>query len=187
LELVVASAAAAVVAAGKHNLQLCSNICQLHFKACTLAPPSLLPPLPLPLLLLLLLLLQVGGEHSLQLQLNERVVSVSWQELAQGPPLEPYHCAAAILTTQVSAYLACWCVCRASSNMRVTVRTAANQVQLQLAKKLHLCSKHVYSNAWGPRDPFWSPTTAQQPYSRPRCVAWHDLTCWLVCCVCPDV
>ncbi|WIA34203.1 hypothetical protein OEZ86_012559 [Tetradesmus obliquus] len=43
---------------------------------------------------------QVGGEHSLQLQPNERVVAVRWQELGQGPPLEPYHCAAAILTTQ---------------------------------------------------------------------------------------
>ncbi|KAF6258699.1 hypothetical protein COO60DRAFT_1088483 [Scenedesmus sp. NREL 46B-D3] len=43
---------------------------------------------------------QVAGEHSLQLQPNERVVSVSWQELGQAPPLEPCHCAAAILTTQ---------------------------------------------------------------------------------------
>eukprot|EP00879_Flechtneria_rotunda_P017296 GHRR01018118.1.p1 GENE.GHRR01018118.1~~GHRR01018118.1.p1 ORF type:complete len:1217 (+),score=567.02 GHRR01018118.1:272-3922(+) len=43
---------------------------------------------------------QVAGEHSLQLQYSERVVSVSWQNLSVKAPMEPQHCAAAILTTQ---------------------------------------------------------------------------------------
>jgi hypothetical protein len=48
--------------------------------------------------------LQVTAEHSLQLQPLERVVTVVWQNTQQGPPLEPYQCAAAILTTQVGMY-----------------------------------------------------------------------------------
>lgn len=44
---------------------------------------------------------QVAAEHSLQLQPMERVVTVVWQNTQQGPPLEPYQAAAAILTTQV--------------------------------------------------------------------------------------
>lgn len=57
--------------------------------------------------------LQVTAEHSLQLQPMERVVTVAWQNTQQGPPLEPYQAAAAILTTQVCAWWwaevqACW-------------------------------------------------------------------------------
>lgn len=59
--------------------------------------------LTLPLPLLLPLPLQVSAEHSLQLQPLERVVTVEWQNTQQGPPLEPYQAAAAILTTQVTA------------------------------------------------------------------------------------
>jgi len=44
---------------------------------------------------------QVLGEHSLQLQQNERLLSVAWQNTSSSAPLEPYQCAAAILTTQV--------------------------------------------------------------------------------------
>ncbi len=47
--------------------------------------------------------LQVHPEHTLQLQSSERVISVSWQNLAQAPsevPQEPHQAAAAILTTQ---------------------------------------------------------------------------------------
>eukprot|EP00878_Enallax_costatus_P005037 GHUV01005297.1.p1 GENE.GHUV01005297.1~~GHUV01005297.1.p1 ORF type:complete len:1446 (+),score=421.24 GHUV01005297.1:301-4638(+) len=43
---------------------------------------------------------QVACQHSLQLQPNERVVSLSWQSMTQHEPLEPHQCAAAILTTQ---------------------------------------------------------------------------------------
>eukprot|EP00775_Hariotina_reticulata_P010067 gene10067-10222_t len=43
---------------------------------------------------------QVLGEHSLQLQRNERLLSVAWQNTSSSTPLEPHQCAAAILTTQ---------------------------------------------------------------------------------------
>lgn len=58
--------------------------------------------------------LQVSAEHSLQLQPLERVVTVAWQNIQQGPPLEPYQAAAAILTTQVRLLLqdvCCQCDC----------------------------------------------------------------------------
>ncbi len=43
---------------------------------------------------------QLEPEHTLQLQPGERAVSVSWQNLATEPPLEPSRCAAALLTTR---------------------------------------------------------------------------------------
>jgi hypothetical protein len=47
-----------------------------------------------------LMLLQVVGEHSLQLQPDERLLCVSWQNLGSGTPLEPQQVAGALLTTQ---------------------------------------------------------------------------------------
>lgn len=49
--------------------------------------------------------MQVCAEHSLQLQPLERVVTVQWQNTVQGAPLQPYQCAAAILTTQVCLWV----------------------------------------------------------------------------------
>lgn len=76
-----------VYAHGKHwySLKLADQLWQHLIKLCKL---------------LHVVLLQVAAEHSLQLQRNERVVSISWQSMTQHEPLEPHQCAAAILTTQ---------------------------------------------------------------------------------------